>query len=102
MAPSIPATCASLFEKQRGNDGKMYSAQLNNGKMDWKLCRESKSKISSDYVSPKAKTAYDTYQKDGVEYIAKDRGGSLQWTPNDFKKNVKTTTVFSAVLSRRF
>lgn len=49
----------------------------------------------------KAKSAYDTCSKNGVEYIAQQRGGSLEWVPNDYKGSVKNTKVTFALLSRR-
>ena len=101
MAPKTPIVFATLFEKQTGIDGKMYCADIDNGKMGWKPCRGSQQNHSSDFSNRRAQNAYDTYQRNGVEYIAENKGGCLDWVPNDYKQNVKSTNVSFVVLPRR-
>jgi hypothetical protein len=100
MAPKTPIVFATLFEKQAGTDGNMYSAEIDNGKMGWKPCSGSQTNRSTDVGSRRAQNAYDTCQRNGVEYIAENKGGSLEWVPNDFKRNAKNTTITFAVLPK--
>lgn len=102
MAPKTPIVFASMFEKQKGTDGNMYCAEMENGNMAWRQCQDnSKVNHSTDFANRRPENAYDTYQRGGVEYIAENKGGCLDWVSNDFKNNVKNTSVSFVVLPRR-
>lgn len=101
MAPKTPIVFASLFEKQTGNDGRMYCVDMENGRMGWKPSQDSQMNTSIVSNNRKICTEYDTCQRNNIEYIAENRGGCLQWVPNDYKSNIKNTSVSFAVLPTR-
>jgi hypothetical protein len=43
---------------------------------------------------------YDLREKDGIEYVAEEVDGVLQWVPNDYKDKVKTK-IFRGFFSKR-
>jgi hypothetical protein len=63
-------------------------------------------------ISRKAKTSqtlqsthcpeamYDLQELNGVEYIAEEVNGELQWVPNDYKDKIKTK-VFKGFFAKR-
>jgi hypothetical protein len=43
---------------------------------------------------------YDVQEYNGVEYIAEEIDGGLQWVPNDYKDKVKTK-IFKGFFAKR-
>jgi hypothetical protein len=53
---------------------------------------------ASKSQSPQA--MYDLHECDGIEYVAEEVNGVLEWVPNDYKEKVKTK-VFRGFFSKR-
>jgi hypothetical protein len=53
---------------------------------------------ASKKQSPEA--MYDLHESNGIEYIAEEVDGVLQWVPNDYKEKVKTK-VFRGFFAKR-
>ncbi len=74
--------------------------------MSFGFSRKSKTNNTSQYSSPGLQSAdcpqamYDLHEYNGVEYIAEEIGGELQWVPNDYKDKVKTK-VFKGFFAKR-